>query len=144
MTKEILNIIDTATRKGACPAVKNITVWNDAINLLLSPQGREFALKTKYPSIQAFRDNYSKLSEFSTIHIDAGNIELYNTDCILVGDTYATIYTSSNDRLLHVIAMHGAKVKIEAHNYAVITATVIDSLVDVYNDGTAKVEIEMK
>lgn len=140
---------------GACDKVSGISSINDAISLLMTPQGREFALKTGFPTLQIWRSNKDALKDWKNhisnqlyefqsklVIIDESPCRGNNLDMIVVGDTKYTAIFDNPNRLYHLIAMHGAKVEINASNYAVVTVTNINSEVKISNDGTAKVTVE--
>lgn len=134
---------------GACEKVSSISSINEALSLLMTPQGREFALKTGFPSYDICRKVRDKLPEdedtrINGIHVLVDTVKtiLHNEDCIAVGITNLTVDFNRPDKLHHVIAMHGAKVEIHASNYAVVTVTNINGDVKITTDGTAKVTVE--
>ncbi len=133
---------------GACNKVASLDSIGNALSLLMTPQGREFALKTGFPTYQVWREFQDSLKEDDPCEIN-GIIFLVDsvktivyTDCIAVGSSKMIVRTVSPRKLIHVIAMHGAEVEIEASNYAVVSVTSINSTVTVKNDGTAIVSVE--
>lgn len=145
----INDIKEKALELGACDKVISITSISDAVKLLLTPQGREFALKTGFPTYEACRKVWDELPEdedtqINGIHflVDSVKTILHNEDCIAVGISNLLVDFNRPDRLHHVIAMHGAKVEVHASNYAVVTVTNIGSTVRISNDGTAHVIVE--
>lgn len=152
---EINDIKETAFNLGACDKVESINSINDAVELLLTPQGREFALKTGYPSIDVWRANKEKLNDWKKNNsnplydsqskiavIDESPCRGNNLDMIVVGNTKYTAIFDNPYRLYHIIAMHGAKVEIKASNYVVVTVTNINAETIIHNDGTAHVVVE--
>ncbi|MDE5868763.1 MAG: hypothetical protein K2H18_00900, partial [Muribaculaceae bacterium] len=63
-------------------------------------------------------------------------------DCIVAGISKSKISVYGPKRIIHVIAMHGAEVEINASNYAVVTVTNVNAKVKIINDGTAIVTVE--
>lgn len=142
MTKDIEKIVNTATRLNACRRVLGITDMESAISTLLTPQGREFAMRTGYPSLATFRDNLAEVSQVYGVYVDAGKCICAAHDIVAAGDTDLTAIVSGTERLYHVMAMHGARVRIDARDHAVVTATSIGGDIEITNDGTAAINIE--
>ncbi len=142
MTKSVEKIVNTAARFNACNIVSEIKDMNSAIATLLTPQGREFAMRTGYPSFAAFRENVAELSRIPGVFIDAGKCVCSIYDTVSVGDTFLTVMAFGVERIYHVMAMHGARVRIDARNHAVITATSIGGYFEFINDGSAIINIE--
>lgn len=135
------NIKKSALAFGACEKVNDVRTIKDGIQLLQTPQGREFAMKTGYPSLETWRENADSI-DMLDVFLDCGEAEVKDCDFIAVGDCRIKASFSAPDQLYHVIAMHGAEVLIEAKNYAVLIATNIESKMDISNDGTAIVNVE--
>ena len=135
---------------GACNKVESINSIGDAIALLMTPQGREFALKTGFPTYEIWRDLWDSLDEDSDpminnthLLVDTVKTELMTgKDCLAVGISKVKVNAYGPKRIIHVLAMHGAEVEINASNYAVVTVTSINATVKIINDGTAKVTVE--
>lgn len=145
----IIDIKNSALALGACNKVKSINSIEDAISLLLTPQGREFALKTGFPTYDIWKDYWNSLPEDDDCTrngilflVDSVKTILNNVDCIAVGISKLKVNAYGPNRIIHVIAMHGAEVEINASNYAVVTVTSINATVKITNDGTAKVTVE--
>lgn len=146
----IYDIKKSALALGACNKVESINSIEDAIALLMTPQGREFALKTGFPAYYTWRDLWDSLDEYSDpiinnthLFVDTVKTELMTgKDCIVVGISKVKINAYGPKRIIHVIAMYGADVEINASNYAVVTVTSINATVKITNDGTAIVTVE--
>ena len=136
------NIKKTALELCACKKVESINSISDAIDLLMTPQGREFAIKTGFPSLEVWRENERRVKDIQEIYLDLKNVLVINHDCICIGDSVISVELDNPDKLYHVIAMHGAEVEINASNYAVVTVTSINATVKITNDGTAKVTVD--
>lgn len=144
MTSNIDKIISEAISRKACGKVREIRSMGNAISVLLSAQGREFAIRTGYPTASVFRDNRDALSGVPGVYVDAGHIHASGHDTVAVGDTVVTVEAGNPDGLYHIISMHGAHVILDASDYAVVTLTVIDGTFEIVNDGTAAITIERK
>ncbi len=144
------DIKQTALALGACGKVESINSTGDAISLLMTPQGREFALKTGFPTYKMWKKFWDNLpedapTEINGIHFLVDSVKTIfrnDKDCIAVGISNIIVHAQNPKRLIHVIAMHGATVEIHASNYAVVNVTSINSTVTVKNDGTAIVTVE--
>ena len=141
--KGIENIKRSAIGLGACNKVDSVNSIGDALALLMTPQGREFALKTGFPTLEIWRKNPYEVDRSEMVLLDMG-LDNYseNEDYIVVGDTFLEATFDRPDKLYHIIAMHGAEVEIKASDYAVVTVTNINSTVRISNDGTAIVTVE--
>ena len=117
--KSILSHIhQQAQNLGACSLFKGDESLQEVCQLLFSPQGREFVLAHRFPSIDVLRQFKVYGPERYGVFIDAGEITLYDQEAFLIGDTQATLrYTSGGH---HAILMHGAKATITAEGYSVV------------------------
>ena len=138
----INDIKKSALALGACGKVESINSIEEAVKLLMTPQGREFALKTGFPTPETWREHAHRAKEIHEVYLDLKNVLVINQDCVCVGDSAISVELDNPDKLYHVIAMHGAEVEINASNYAVVTVTSINATVRITNDGTAKVTVE--
>lgn len=140
---EINDIKKSALTHGACDKINDVRTVADAINLLQTPQGREFALKTGFPTLEDWRSVADRINMVD-VFVDCGEVEVSDCDFIAVGNSRVKASFSSPKQLYHIITMHGAEVLIEANNYAVVNVTLINSTArqDMRNDGTAIVTIE--
>ncbi len=138
---DINDIKKSALALGACDKINDVRSITDAINLLQTAQGREFAVKTGFPSLEAWRSVADKI-DMLDVFVDCGEAEVSDCDFIAVGNSQVKASFSSPDQLFHVIAMHGAKVEIEAKRYSVIIITNVDGDVVCNNDGTAIISFE--
>lgn len=136
------NIKKSARSLGACEKIESITSISQAIELMFSPQGREFALKTDYPYLDVWRENKDAFRDIHGIYIDTTNIVVNNHNVIAVGDAEVSVTLNGTDRLYHIIAMHGAKIKLYVKNYAVATVTSVKATIEIFNDNTAAIDIE--
>lgn len=142
MTKELEEIIAKARRLNACDKLSEISDIKSAINILLTPQGREFAQLCKFPSLDDFRKNKQYLAVKDKVYLDFGKVVTNGPDIIAVGDTEVTVYASGAKALYHIMAMHGARVEINAVNYAVVTATSVGGTIEYKTDGSAVIVLE--
>lgn len=138
----IEDIKKSALELGACNKVESINSIKDAIDLLMTPQGREFAIKTGFPSIELWRTTANHILLPDCVFLDEDKQGVDESDVVIVGESNVSIIANKPISLYHIIAMHGAKVEINASNYAVVTVTSINSTVKIINDGTAKVDVE--
>lgn len=140
----IQDIIKGAKRFHACEIADSIFSVDDAINMFLSPQGREFAMNTGYPRIEDLRVSSELWKDNHRVFLDTGDSISNSTDALAIGNTNLTINADNPNKLYHIMAMHGAKVTIKASGYAVVTATNIGGRIEVINDGSASIDIEEK
>ena len=127
---------------GACSKVLGITSIKEAVELLMTPQGREFAVKSGFPTLQMCRECSFELSRIPRVLLDTSSPMICGQDLLAIGDTKVTAVFSEPDRLHCIVAMHGAKVTVKATNYAVVTVSSYNSEVVTETDGTALVYVE--
>lgn len=121
----IAKILNGAKTLGACRKTDGISTAEQLAALYFSPQGREFCLKHNYPTLAMWQEIKAQIPglEEMGIYIDAGAIELRNKEnTALVGQTRAVAKFDENNSVFHVLALHGASVRIEAANYSVFEA----------------------
>ena len=147
--KQINSAVDKiragAQELGACNKANGIRSFADVANSLFSPQGREFALKHDFPTIELWRSAKSECSNLSgyEIYVDVPTFTLHldgmRQHVALIGDTTARINIDAPDALHHIILMHGASVEVNASNYATFTLEADKSSAYILNlDNTAK------
>ena len=109
-----------AAALGACGKEKNVNTYQGLVNILFSPQGREFCTKHNFPSLEVFREIKSEVKRFG-VFIDAGTINICRKRRVcLAGNTSAQIEASGVDFVHTIVLMHGASAIINASNYAVL------------------------
>lgn len=140
--KGIDDIKQNAHSLGACALLDNVDSFKDAVRLLTTPQGREFACRTGYPSLDTWRENESDVKDL--VFLDSGDVTVCG-DCIAVGSTNVDVIAVGTEKLTHIIIMHGARLSLTACRYAVVTITnVCGEIEQIDNDGTARIYIEEK
>lgn len=105
-----------------CAMFKGTESLEEMIGLMFTPRGIEFMTTFGFPGIDLMREYRGYEAEGQGVYIDAGKITLMNPDrAILAGDTLATIVVDAETpKLVRVVALHGAHVKIHAFGYNVI------------------------
>jgi hypothetical protein len=123
MKELIANIYAQAKQLNACDKFtgKEQTL-EDIVKLFKSPQGIEFCLKNYFPSTTTLRMFKQYDTAKYDIYIDAGNITLNNPrKAIIIGHTTATINCSGVKERHEIVAMRGAKVIVNARDWAVVS-----------------------
>lgn len=121
--KELINkIYKQAKHLNACDKFSGTeSTLDEIVELFKSPQGVEFCLKNYFPNTQTLRLFKQYDTAKYDIYIDAGNITLNNPrKAIIIGHTTATINCSGTDERHEIVAMRGAKVIINARDWAVV------------------------
>lgn len=128
---------------GACNMKWDIDSLESAILMMFTPQGREFCIQAKFPTLSFLRKHKKELNAISGVFIDKGFVETHEHNVIAAGNTTLSVIADKPDAIYKPIAIGLASIVIHASNYAVVTATDIygDKITE-YNDGTAKVTIE--
>lgn len=133
---------------GACNMKLDIDSLESAIRMMFTPQGREFCVKTGFPTIEFLRKHKERLNTIPGVFIDCWNISLHSLNSkypnlLISGLTRASIHITKPIHLHKIIVAHKAKLTLNANDYAVVTITKIgDAEIEIINDGTAKVTIE--
>lgn len=122
---------------GACELIQGAESIADLVALMMTPQGREFCRKHKFPTIEMLRQHKEELASLN-IRVDAGSIAAKNVDDIIIaGDTRLFAKYDSSDRPYHVMVMHGARADVMSYNYAVVDVTTIDGEVEAFEEGNS-------
>lgn len=125
-----------ALQTGACKKINRVQDFPELIKLMFTPQGIEFCQDHNFPSVEVFRKNRDSL-EGLEVYVDAGNITLKSKECVcIVGDTDATIEAAGTKFIHTIILMHGARVKINAKDYAVLNIVRIGGEYSIKKDET--------
>ena len=127
---------------GACNKVESVSSISEALALLMTPQGREFAVKTGFPSLEMWREQSVIIDRIPHVLLDAPKCVVNGQDLIVIGNTEVVATYNEPDKLHHIIAMHGAKVTVVANNYAVVTVSSYDAEIEFEGDDTALIYTE--
>lgn len=128
---------------GECGLLGKVRDGHELLNLLFSPQGREFCQSNSFPPLSSIRSVAKDLDTRALV--DKGEVVIDEPEnLVLVGRTDAVVRCSGPTCLRHIILMHGAKLTLEARRHSVVTLMAIGNgcSFEVVNDGTACVEIE--
>lgn len=105
---------------GACSAFSEAKSVKEIVDELFTPQGVEFCLKLRFPTLDVFRQFDKEEVKQYGVYIDCGEIELADPNrAFLVGNTKATVKctkTQSNS----IYLMHGASVSVVASGFAIV------------------------
>lgn len=105
---------------GACSAFSEAKSVKEIVDELFTPQGVEFCLKLRFPTLDVFRQFDKEEVKQYGVYIDCGEIELADPKrSFLVGNTKATVKctkTQSNS----IYLMHGASVSVVASGFAIV------------------------
>lgn len=135
---ETKDISITAESLGACRLTHAITDWRSAVNVMFSPQGREFCKAHGYPTAEQFRQMPDLQS--LGVYVDAGEIDICcDKDICIVGDTQARVFAAENTSLHRLLVFHGASAQIIASNYSVTNVTNIGGKIKAEITDNAKV-----
>ncbi len=135
-------------RLGACDLKGEVDSLESAVRMMFTPQGREFCIKTGFPTLDFLRKHKEWLDAIPGVFIDSGNITLnsldnYYPNLLFAGETRAFLRLSKPTTLYKIIVAHNAKLRLRAQAFAVATiAKIGESETEIFNDGTAKVTIE--
>ena len=105
---------------GACSAFSEAKSVKEIVDELFTPQGVEFCLKLRFPTLDVFRQFDKEEVKQYGVYIDCGEIELTDPKrAFLVGNTKATVKcaTTQNNS---IYLMHGASVSVIASGFAIV------------------------
>lgn len=106
---------------GACSAFTEAKSVKEIVDELFSPQGVEFCLKFRFPTLDVFRQFDKEEVKGYDVFIDCGEIELTDPKrAFIVGNTKATIRCSKTQNS-NIYAMHGASISVIASGYAIVS-----------------------
>lgn len=115
---------DMADKLAACNMFKGYESLAEIVKLFTSPQGIEFCLAAKFPTLATFRLFKRFGVERFGIYIDAGEITLDNPDrAVLIGHTTAHITYSENTPLHRLTLLRGASAVVNASGWSVVGVT---------------------
>lgn len=119
MTQALQYIKDKAKVLGACEEARLDSITNEAklIQLLFTPQGREFCKRHRFPSVRAIRALAP--SKYIIQEDMPKPIRIYGNK-VFVG-CRNSLRISARNRLHRVILMHGAELDIEVGAYCAVT-----------------------
>lgn len=142
------NITSEALRLGACDRLHAGMSLVELSELLRSPQGREWASLNDWPTSGVLENIPADELMRNRIFPDvAGTVDNFGTDWVFVGPgTNATVRISGTEALHHIVALDGARVRVEASGHAVASIDVSASArVEIINmDNTAIVSCHRK
>lgn len=131
---------------GACNLKGEVDSLESAIRMMFTPQGREFCIKTGFPTLEFLRKHKKELNVIPGVFIDCGtliSIDSKHPNLLIAGDISASLGIYKPNTLHKIIVAHNAKLDLHVGDFAVATITRIgDAEIKVYNDSTAKVTIE--
>lgn len=105
---------------GACSAISEAKTVKEIVDELFTPQGIEFCLKLRFPTLDVFRQFDKEEVKQYGVYIDCGDIELSDPQrAFLVGNTKATIKCAKLQNN-SIYLMHGASVSVIASGFAIV------------------------
>lgn len=105
---------------GACSAFSEAKSVKEIVDELFTPQGVEFCLKLRFPTLDVFRQFDKEEVKQYGVYIDCDEIELTDPKrAFLVGNTKATVKcTKTQNNSIYL--MHGASVSVIASGFAIV------------------------
>lgn len=105
---------------GACSAFSEAKTVKEIVDELFTPQGIEFCLKLRFPTLDVFRQFDKEEVKQYGVYIDCGDLELSDPQrAFLVGNTKATIKCAKLQNN-SIYLMHGASVSVIASGFAIV------------------------
>lgn len=105
---------------GACSAFSEAKSVKEIVDELFTPQGVEFCLKLRFPTLDVFRQFDKEEVKQYGVYIDCGEIELTDPKRVfLVGNTKATVKCAKTQNN-SIYLMHGASVSVIASGFAIV------------------------
>lgn len=130
-------IITEAKAKGACERIDNIQSLERLIELMFSPQGREFCEKTKYLKTDKLND-VSEEAEQHNVYIGKRNIITTAHKSAFIGSKGRALCAGTDD-IYNIIVADNSHVEIVATDYAVVMVTAINGTYHTTKDKTARI-----
>jgi hypothetical protein len=125
-----------------CDKVTGKETLDDLATLLFTPQGIEFCIDNKFPNIDDVRKLDKDFCKRHNIVVD-DYFEGENINRIAVfGKSNVVLRFNNLDCSYHILAMHGARVKVVAENYAVVFINSRDADIIIDKRDNAKVFID--
>lgn len=113
-----------AMKLASCNMFRGTETLEQLAELFLSPQGIEFCIASKFPTLPVFRQLKPFNVERFGVYIDAGDITLKNPHrVVLIGRTAAKIVYTENKPLHKLTLLRGASAAITASGWAVVGVT---------------------
>lgn len=120
MEQLVKEIRAKAAALGACRLFRGDEDLSELVELMFSPQGVEFMIKTGYPDLQTLRKFKPYHPEQFGVYIDGGSRAFYDTERVfLIGNTSAEI-KCDRPQLTHVCGLFGAEAHITASGFSVV------------------------
>ena len=137
----INELLEGARKEGACQKARGVEDLDQLRDLYLSPEGLEFCINHNYPGHKAWKkikEHWGK-AELGKRNIFIDDpvpvLQVNPGTIILVGKkTEAFITATGADEIQRIIALHGAKAKLGAKDYAVV---------DLIFDKDSRIEYEL-
>lgn len=130
-----------ALEYGACELINGADTIAALIGLMRTPQGREFCKLHRFPTVDILRQHKVELASLG-VFVDAGNIEVDNTDNVIIAGETSALLRYHNTRVpYHAIVMHGASAKVIGYGYSVCEVVNIGGEVSVYESSNASIFI---
>lgn len=115
---------EMASKLEACDMFKGNEELAAIVRLFTSPQGIEFCLAAKFPTLPTLRLFKRFGVDKFGVYIDAGNITLDNPRrAVLIGRTTARVNYTENNPLHNITLLRGASAVINAGGWAVVGVT---------------------
>lgn len=135
------DIKNKALECGACNLIESAESIADLIELMSTPQGREFCKKYKFPTLDILREHKKDIA-YMGVYVDAGTIDVLNRDNLIVaGNTVVKAWYDKTDKPYHVMVLDGAKAIVNAHDYAVCNVCLVGGEVEAYEWSNASIFI---
>lgn len=120
MKELISQIYAQAQHFGQCGLFKGDEDLQGIIRLFTSPQGVEFCLAHRFPSLSTLAAFKPYDVHEDGIFINFGGLTISDRKrVVLIGRTSATVNCNENERY-QIVLMHGAKCVVNASNWAVV------------------------
>lgn len=135
----VKDIKEMALGFGACDLIEGADSLKSLVDVMRTPQGREFCKKHCFPTLDVLRQYKDELAQMN-VFVDAGTIETTDVDNVIVaGETDAVIRFKSTDRPYHAIAMHGANAKVIAYGYSICQIVNIGGNIEMHESKNANI-----
>lgn len=116
--------VSMASKLASCNMFRGVESLDQLAALFMSPQGIEFCIASRFPTLAVFRQFKPYNVDRFGIYIDAGDITLKNPHrAVLIGRTAAKIVYTENKPLHKLTLLRGASAAVTASGWAVVGVT---------------------
>lgn len=128
----ITKIIEEAKKNGACKRINGVDTMSELVDLMFSPQGREYCENTKYLKAHRLLEIADEAEEHN-VYIGKKNIISTAHNTAFIGSR-GRVLCQGTDAIYNIIIADNAHAEIVATNFAVVMITNIGGTYTITKD----------